>query len=57
MENIHTTQVDLHRGGGSTQGQWGGGAVYLHRGGGRWIYKVPLSVGLIFSLWLDALFF
>ena len=26
--------VDLHRGGGFTQGRWGGGAVDLHRGGG-----------------------
>ena len=47
--------VDLHRGGGFTQGRWiYTGAVDLHRGGGftqgrwiyigavgQWIYKVP----------------
>ena len=35
MENIHTTQVDLHRGGGGAVDlHRGGGAVDLHRGGG-----------------------
>ena len=36
---IYIGAVDLHRGGGFTQGRWGGGAVDLHRGGravGRW---------------------
>ena len=34
MENIHTTQVDLHRGGGEVDLHRGGRAVDLHRGGG-----------------------
>ena len=34
MENIHTTQVDLHRGGGAVDLHRGGRAVDLHRGGG-----------------------
>ena len=52
---IYIGAVDLHRGGGFTQGRWGGGMVDLHRGGravgggggGRWIYKVPMDVDQI----------